>query len=75
MLLRLLQTQSVVLNFPLTTRRHSSLREEIAMDKPITASYEEPEVTESFDDREIFGDAPADTASVVTGSHVVLHAV
>lgn len=37
------------------------------MDKP----YEVPDVTETFDDREIFGDAPAQTTEV-PGSQVVL---
>lgn len=35
--------------------------------------YEQPAV-ESFDDREIFGDAPAATTAAV-GSETVLHAV
>jgi|GEM_PF-4350665 len=34
-------------------------------------NYEEPEVVESFDDREIFGDAPASTTEV-PGSRIIL---
>ncbi len=41
-------------------------------EKPV--QYEAPEVMESLDDREIFGDAPA-TSTEVGGSHIVLHAV
>jgi hypothetical protein len=37
-------------------------------DKP--ASYEQPEVTETFDDREIFGDAPA-SGTEIAGSAIV----
>ena len=36
--------------------------------------YEEPAVTYSFDDREIFGDAPAVTSDIVSGSQVTLQA-
>jgi hypothetical protein len=43
-------------------------------DQPKKVAYEQPEVTESFDDREIFGDAQATTA-LVAGSHIYLHAV
>jgi hypothetical protein len=42
------------------------------MDKPL--NYEEPQVTESFDDREIFGDAPAKTTEIA-GSQVAVNAV
>jgi hypothetical protein len=44
-------------------------------DRSKEAAYEQPEVTESFVDTEILGDAPEASGTHLAGSHIYLHAV